>query len=80
MQDRPSLALCPPLSKEGPLVIEAASSNPKAPETVESRDGDVCRHYLEGTDSMQLPPPNVSRDQDGGKKRKRQEDLVSSGT
>jgi hypothetical protein len=79
MQDHPSLASHPPLPEEGPPVAKAAS-DPKAPEAIKSRGGDVGKHSLEGTNSMQSPPHAESGDQDGGKKRKRQEDLVSLGT
>jgi hypothetical protein len=66
-----------PLPNEGPLSIEAASSDPKAPETVESRGRDKVEGSLEGSGSTQSPPPAESRDHDGDKKRKCQEDLVS---
>jgi hypothetical protein len=73
------LTLLPPLPKEGPLVAEAASSDPEAPETVKSQSGDKVEGSLEGSDSTQSPPPAKSEEQDAGKKRKCQEDLIFFG-
>jgi hypothetical protein len=74
------LASHPPLPEEGPLVAETASFDPESPKTVESRGGDEVENSSGGTDSTQSPPPADSEDQDGGRNRKRQEDLISSGT
>jgi hypothetical protein len=57
-----SLASRPPLPEEGPLVTEIASSDPEAPETVESRGEDEVENYSEGTGSTQSPPPADSAD------------------
>jgi hypothetical protein len=68
------------LPEEGPLVTEIASSDPEAPKTVVSQGEDEVANSSEGTDSTESPPPTDSEDQDGGKKIKRQEDLIYSGT
>jgi hypothetical protein len=68
------------LPEEGPIVQEVASSNPKAPKTIESRGGDGVEGSLEGSDSTQSPPPAKSEEQGADRKRKHQEDLTSLGT
>jgi hypothetical protein len=70
----------PPLLEEGPLVAEIASSEPEAPETVKNQGGDGVEGSLEGSSSTQLPPQAESEEQDAGRKRKHQEDLISSGS
>jgi hypothetical protein len=74
-----SLTSHPPLPEEGPLVAKIASSNPEAPESVESQGEEEVENSSEGTGSTQSPPPADSVDQDAGTKRKQQEDLTSSG-
>jgi hypothetical protein len=68
----------PPLLEEGPLVEEPASSDPEAPKTIEKRDGEEVKNSTKGTDSNHSP--SCSKGEDGGRKRKRQEDLISLGT
>jgi hypothetical protein len=55
-QDHLSLALRPPLPEDGPLVEEPASSDPKAPKTVEKRDREEVKNSSERTDLSQSPP------------------------
>jgi hypothetical protein len=74
------LTSLPPLPEEGPLFIEAASSDPEAPENVESHGGDGVEGSLEGSGSTQSPPPAESEEQDACRKTKCQEYLISSGT
>jgi hypothetical protein len=62
-----SLTSRPPLPEEGPLVAEIASSDPKAPETIESRGEEEVKNSSEGIGSTQSPPPADSVDQDEGK-------------
>jgi hypothetical protein len=79
LQDHPSLVSRPPLPKEGLFVKEPASSDLEAPETVEKQDKDEVKNSSEGTDSNHSPPAD-SEGEDGGRKRKCQEYLISSST
>jgi hypothetical protein len=52
----------------------------EAPEAEESQDGDDAEDSLEGTSLTMLPPPAHSKETSLDKKRKRVEELLSSGT
>jgi hypothetical protein len=75
-----SLTSRPPLPEEGPLVAEIASFELEAPETVENQGGDGFEGSLEGSMSTQSPPLAEFEEQDVGRKRKHQEDLISLGS
>jgi hypothetical protein len=80
LQGHLTLASCPPLPEEGHIVAKVAPADPKAPKAPENQYGDRVEGSLEGSDSTQSPPPSESEEQGAGKKRKRPEDLTSSGT
>jgi hypothetical protein len=70
----------PSLPKEGPINAEPAPADSGAPEACENQDGDEAEGSLEGSDSTLSPPLAESEAQGAEKKRKRTEDLTSSGT
>jgi hypothetical protein len=70
----------PPLPKEGPLNAEPAPAEFEAPEASDNQDGDEAEGFLERSDSTVSPPLTESETQGTEKKRKRTEDLTSSGT
>jgi hypothetical protein len=70
----------PPLPNEGPIAAEIAPADSKAPEAFENLDGDGAKGSLEGSDSTLSPPPAKSKVQSIDKKRKRPEDLTSTGS
>jgi hypothetical protein len=74
------LASRPPLPEEGPIVAEVAPADPEAPEALKNQDRDGVKGSLEGSDSTQSPPLAESEEQGASKKRKRPEDLTSSGS
>jgi hypothetical protein len=74
------LASRPPLPEEGPIVAEVAPADPKAPEALENQDREGVEGSLEGIDSTESPPPAESKEEGASKKRKRLEDLTSSGS
>jgi hypothetical protein len=65
------------LPEEGPIIIEIAPSDPKAPKTVESQAEEEVEKSSEGTGSTQSPFPADSADKDANRKGKHQEDLTS---
>jgi hypothetical protein len=74
------LASLPPLPEEGPINAEPAPANSGALEVGDNQDGDEDEGSLEGSDSTLSPPLADSEAQGAEKKRKRLEDLTSSGT
>jgi hypothetical protein len=78
LQGHVSLASHPPLPEKGPIVVEIASSDPEAPETVESQGDEEVEKSSEGTVSTQSPPLADFADQDASLKRKQQGDLTST--
>jgi hypothetical protein len=70
----------PPLPEKGPIDVEVAPADSEAPEAFENLDGDGTEGSLEGSDSTLSPPPAESEVQSLDKKRKRLEDLTSSGS
>jgi hypothetical protein len=74
------LASRPPLPEEGPINAEVAPADSGAPEACENQDGDEAEGSLEGSDSTLLPSLAECEAQGAEKKRKRMEDLTSSGT
>jgi hypothetical protein len=60
--------------------MEAAPSDPKAPETTEGQGEGEVQGSSEGSGSTQFFPSAASTNKDGGKKRKCQEESISSGT
>jgi hypothetical protein len=79
-QDHLPLSSRLPHPEGGPLNIEVASSNPEATETTEGQGEGEVKGSSEGNRSSQSLPSTALTDKDGGKKRKRQEELISSGT
>jgi hypothetical protein len=77
LQEHPSFSSCPPLPEEGALPEESALSDNEAPETVEKWE---FEDSMERTESNQSVPSARSKGGEGGRKRRRQEDLQSSGT
>jgi hypothetical protein len=74
------LASRPPLPEEGPINAEPAPADSEAPEASDNQDGDEDKGSPEGRDSTLSPPLAESETQGAEKKRKRAEDLTSSGT
>jgi hypothetical protein len=70
----------PPLPEEGPLKAKPAPAESEAPEAGDNQDGDEVEGSLERSDSTVSPPLAESETQVAEKKRKRTEDLTSSGT
>jgi hypothetical protein len=74
------LASRPPLLEEGSINAEPAPADSEAPEAGDNQDGDEAEGSLEGSDSTLSPPLAESETQVAERKRKRMEDLTSSGT
>jgi hypothetical protein len=74
------LASRPPLPEEGPINTKPAPADSGAPEAGDNQDRDEDEGSLEGSDSTLSPPIAESKAQGAEKKRKRAEDLSSSGT
>jgi hypothetical protein len=70
----------PPLPEEGPSAAEVAPADSEAPEATENQDRDGAEGSLEGSDSTLSPFLAESEVQSVDKKRKRLEDLTSSGS
>jgi hypothetical protein len=75
-----SLSSSLPLPEGGPLNIEVTFFDPEASKAVEGQGEGEVYGSSKGTGSTQTLPSTASTDKDEGKKRKRQEELVSSGT
>jgi hypothetical protein len=80
LQGNQFLTLRPPLPEEGPLNAEAAPAKFEAPEASDNQDGDEVKGSLERSDSMVSPSLAESETQVAERKRKRIEELTSSGT
>jgi hypothetical protein len=80
LKDHQFLASRPPLLEDGPINAKVAPIDSEAPEACENQDGDEAEGSLEGSDSTLSPPLAEFEDQGAEKKRKRTEDLTSSGT
>jgi hypothetical protein len=80
LQGHQFLTSRPPLPEEGPLNAEPAPAESEAPEAGDNQDGDEVKGSLERSDSTLLPPLAESETQVVERKRKRTEDLTSSGT
>jgi hypothetical protein len=78
-QDHKSLVSRPPLLEGGSIQDVPISAASEAPEAEDSQDGDEGKDSLEGTSSTTSPPPALSKDLGLDKKRKRVEELTSSG-
>jgi hypothetical protein len=78
-QDHQSLVSCPPLPEGGAIQDVPVSAASEAPEAEDSQDGDEGEDSLEGTSLTTSPPPALSEDLGLDKKRKRVEELASSG-
>jgi hypothetical protein len=74
------MASHPPLPEEGPINVEVAPTDSEALEACENLDGDRDDGSLEESDSTLSPPLAEFEAQGPEKKRKRLEDLTSSGT
>jgi hypothetical protein len=70
----------PHLPEEGAINAEPARADSEAPKAGDNQDEDEAEGSLEGSDSTLSPPPAKSKTQGAEKKRKRAEDLTSSGT
>jgi hypothetical protein len=74
------MASHPPFPEEGPIVAEVAPADPEAPDALKNQDGNGVKGSLEGSNSTQSHPQDESEEHGAGKKRKRPEDLTSSGS
>jgi hypothetical protein len=74
------LASRPPLPEEGSSNAKPTPADSRAPGACENQQGDEAEGSLEGSDSTFLPSLAESEAQGAEKKRKRMEDLTSSGT
>jgi hypothetical protein len=72
--------LAPLLPEKGPPPKEPALEDNEAPKATERQDGDDVEDSLERTESNQSPPSANTQGKEEGRKRKRQDDLKSSGT
>jgi hypothetical protein len=70
----------PPLPEEGPIQADPVFATSEAPEAEEGQDGDDAEVYLEESSSTTLPPPAILEEPGLDKKRKRLNELLSSGT
>jgi hypothetical protein len=80
LQGHLTLASCPPLPEEGPIIAKVAPADPEAPDALKNWDRDGAEGSLEGIDSTQSPPPAESEEHGADKKRKCLEVLTSSGS
>jgi hypothetical protein len=80
LSNHQSLASCPHLPEEGPINAEVAPADSEAPEACENQDGDEAKDSLEGSDSTLSSLLAESEAHGAEKKKKRMEDLTSSGT
>jgi hypothetical protein len=68
------------LPEERPIDADHVPTNSGAPKADENQDGDEAKDSLEESSSTTSPPPANSENKGLEKKRKRTEDLASSGT
>jgi hypothetical protein len=80
LQDHQFLVSRPPLPEEGPLPMDLASAVSEAPDAKENQDGDDVEISKDETSSTTSPPPALSEDLVGDKKRKRVKELASLST
>jgi hypothetical protein len=62
---------CPHLPEEGPIDVDPAPVDSRAPEAGENQNGDEAKDSLKESDSTTSPPPANSKDKGLEKKRKR---------